>query len=278
MSGESPTSPPEGHGASPVRWWGELTTLEVKRVVSRDPVLILPLAALEQHGPHLPLSTDEIIGRGLLEGAFRALSPELPVWSLPVQSLGASAEHEAFSGTVSLDAGELERLVVSVGEALARAGARRLVLANSHGGNRHMMQTAALRLRRDQGLLVVTVSYPRLPRPGGIDLPEEEWRHGLHGGALETAMMLHLRPDLVRKDRLRPAPSLGEELETTLERLGAEGAAAFAWLAGDLHPSGVTGDPTLATPAMGRVLVEHYGNELARVVRDARAFPLERLR
>lgn len=278
MSPEPRAPRTEGDGSSSVRWWGELTSLEVQRAVSPDPVLVLPLAAFEQHGPHLPLSTDEIIGVGLLESAFRALSPEFPAWSLPVQSLGASAEHEAFSGTVSLDAAELERVLVTVGEAVARAGVRRLVLANSHGGNRHVMQTAALRLRQERGLLVVTVSYPRLPSPEGIDLPEEEWRHGLHGGALETAMMLHLRPDLVREDRLRAAPSLGQELETTLERVGAEGAAAFAWLAGDLHPSGVTGDPTLATPSMGRVLVEHYGRELARVIRDTRAFPLERLR
>jgi creatinine amidohydrolase len=151
------------------------------------------------------------------------------------------------------------------------------VLANSHGGNRSAMDQAGLALRAEHDLLVVKASYTRFARPTDVDLPDAEWRHGLHGGALETAMMLHLRADLVREDAIDDFPSLGADLEKQLRRTGPEGQASFAWLAGDLNPWGVVGDATLASAAMGERLVEHYGRALADVILDARDFPLDRL-
>jgi creatinine amidohydrolase len=126
-------------------------------------------------------------------------------------------------------------------------------------------------------MLVVHASWFRFPRPDDVDLPEGEWRHGIHGGAVETAMMMHLQPDLVRSDQATNARSLGEELGETLRRLAPEGSASFSWLAGDLNPSGVVGDATLADADMGGRLVAHYGGVLAEVIEDARAFPMDRL-
>lgn len=260
-----------------IRYWQSLTTRDVAAVVGRDPVVILPLAAIEQHGPHLPLSTDLEIGLGLLAAAFRALPPDFPAWVLPPQPTGASLEHAHLAGTVSLDPDVLAAVIVAHGESLARCGVRRLVLSNSHGGNRHAIETAGLRLREAFGLLVVKTTHTRFPPPDTVSLPEAEWRHGLHGGAVETAMMLHLRPDLVRLDAVADAPSLGALLETRARRLRPEGPAAFSWLADDLHPSGVTGNATLADAVMGRRLVDHYGAALADVIRDAGEFPLDRL-
>ncbi len=260
------------------RYWQTLTTVEAARLAERDPVVVLPLAALEQHGPHLPLSTDLDIGIGLLERASEDLPDDFPLWVLPPLALGASREHARFAGTVSLDPALLGALVQAHGEALARAGVRRLVLSNSHGGNRAALDAAALRLRDELGLLVVKANYFLFPRPDDAQLPESEWRHGLHGGAVETAMMLHLRPDLVRMDAARPARSLGEDLERTLRRVDAGGdAAAFAWLAGDLNPSGAAGNAALADADLGARLVAWYGAALAEVIRDAGRFPLERL-
>ena len=139
------------------------------------------------------------------------------------------------------------------------------------------METAGLQLRREHGLLVVKATYFAFERPPDVDLPESEWRHGLHGGALETAMMLHLHPNRVRTEQVARFASLGQELESAGSRILPEGPAAFAWLAGDLNPRGVAGDARLATAKMGRRLVEHYGDTLAAIVRDARAFPIERL-
>jgi creatinine amidohydrolase len=257
--------------------WMALTSPEVAAFAAGDPVAVLPLAAVEQHGPHLPLSTDVDIGEGILREALHRVSTDLPVRVLPTLAVGASAEHGTFAGTLSLEPGVLEAVLYGVGSGVAAAGVRRLVVFNSHGGNRAPLDSAALRLRRDRGMLVVKANWFRFPRPGGVALPEDEWRHGLHGGAVETAMMLHLHPDRVRLDRLATAPSLGTELARHFRHLGPEGEVSFAWMAGDLHPSGITGDPRLADAEMGARMVAHHAGVLAKVIEEARAFPLERL-
>jgi creatinine amidohydrolase len=263
--------------ASPIRWWQSLTTADADRVARADPVVILPLAAIEQHGPHLPLSTDVDIGLGLLAQAFRALPPEFPAWALPPQPVGCSREHGRFAGTLSLEPELLVALIEQIGDGLAAVGVRRLVLCNSHGGNRHALDDAALRLRDAHEMLVVKASWFRFPRPDFVEIDEGEWKHGLHAGLVETAMMLHLEPGLVRMDVAPDAHSLGADMERGLQRLGPEGAASFAWLAGDLNPSGAVGNARAADAALGARLVAHYGAVLAEVIRDARAFPLDRL-
>ena len=259
--------------------WEAMTSPEVADLVRRDPVVVLPLAAVEQHGPHLPLSTDLDIGRGLLAQAAAGLPVGFPVRALPALAIGASTEHvqAGLAGTLALDSEQLADCIVRIGAGLADSGVRRLVLSNSHGGNRHAMETAGLRLRREHGLLVVKATYFSFERPADVDLPEAEWRHGLHGGAVETAMMLRLHPDRVRTTEAARFPSLGEALEAAGSRILPEGPAAFAWLARDLNRSGAAGDAGLATAEMGRRLVEHYGDTLAAIIRDAREFPIERL-
>lgn len=258
-----------------IRYWHSLTTPEARELAMRDPVVILPVAAIEQHGPHLPLSTDLEIGRGILEVCFLRLAPGFPAWALPPQVVGSSLEHLRFPGTLSLSPEILGETLFQLGEAVARSGVRRLVFFNSHGGNRPVLDAAALRLRAELDVLVVKASYPRFPRPPGVDLPDPEWQHGFHGGAVETSMMLHLRSDLVRMEALSDFPSLGQELRGPV---GPEGVAPFAWLAGDLNPQGVVGDPRKADPSSGARMVAHYGEILAEIVEDTRNFPLERLR
>lgn len=262
---------------SSLRYWQSMTTVDARRAAERDPVVILPLASIEQHGPHLPLSTDLDIGMGLLASAFRHLTTDFPAWVLPPQAVGSSREHVRFAGTLSLEPELLTAVIYQCGLAIAGCGVRRLLLSNSHGGNRAVVDAAGLKLRDERGLLVVKVNYFDLPRPEGLDFPDAEWRHGLHGGAVETAMMMHLRPDLVRTGEIREARALGEELEGKMRRLGPEGAVSFSWLADDLNRSGVVGDARRADAAKGERLVAHYGKALAEVIQDARSFPLERL-
>ena len=258
--------------------WHDLTNAEAKDVVAQDPVLILPLAATEQHGPHLPPSTDVDIGLGLLSSAFRQLPDNFPAWVLPMQAVGASREHARFPETVSVTHEQLSQRIYETGSTVAACGVKRLLLANSHGGNPPAMAAAGLRLREEHNLLVVHANYFRFPRPVDVKLPATEWRHGFHGGAVETAMMLHLHPERVRLDTLPHNRSLGQDLAATLQFLSPEGStASFSWLAGDLHPSGVTGDTRLADANMGQHLVTSYGTVLARIIEDAKAFPVERL-
>jgi creatinine amidohydrolase len=140
-----------------------------------------------------------------------------------------------------------------------------------------VLNSAGLRLRREHKLLVVKVSYLEFPPLPAAELPVSEWRHGLHGGAVETAMMLHLRPDLVRTEQIGNARPLGEDLAATMRHLTPEGVASFAWMAADINRSGVSGDARLANAPRGELLVNYYGEALADVIRDAKDFPLERL-
>jgi len=260
------------------RLWQSMTTADAEHIGELNPVVVLPLAAIEQHGPHLPLSTDFEIGRGLLAAALDRLSADFPVRVLPPQAVGASLEHMRFAGTLSVEPDLLTRVIVSHGAAVARVGVKRFVLFNSHGGNKHVIEGAALRLRHDHGLLVVAASYFNMARPPDVELPPGEWRHGLHGGAVETAMMLHLRPDLVRTREVRAHASFAQELEKANSQVGTDTPGRFAWLAGDLNPSGAVGDASLASAAMGKRFVEHYGALLAQIIQDARAFPVDRLK
>lgn len=262
----------------PIRYWHSLSSPELGALIEKDPVAVLPLAAIEQHGPHLPLSTDLDIAMGLVRGAFRRLPSDFPALVLPALAVGASDEHMDLPGTLTVGTDLMTDLVRARGEDVSRTGIRRLVLLNAHGGNRAALESAGLTLRREEGLVVVKADYFRFPRPPDIELPPSEWRRGIHGGAVETAMMLHLCPDDVRLDRVADFESVDSDLEDDLERLTAGGPLAFSWLARDLHESGVVGDARLATARLGERLVAHYGTVLAELIRDARTFSLDRLR
>ena len=253
--------------------WAELTTTDFAGGRLRDALAILPVAAVEQHGPHLPLATDAIINQGVIDAASAFLSPQLPVIVLPMQAIGTSHEHLAFPGTLSLDASTLLKLWTAVGEAVARAGLRKLLIFNSHGGQTGLPEIVATDLRARLGMIVGWGS------PGAFGAPEGavsrgETVHGLHGGLKETAMLLHLRPDLVRRDALAVFPSAGEAMETDFMRLRATGRTGFGWQTQDLNPAGVVGDALAATAELGKLLVDHAARGLAELIQDLLRFEL----
>ncbi|MDR5891417.1 creatininase family protein [Halomonas mongoliensis] len=259
--------------------WQDLTTPELA-ALPKESVAVMALGAIEQHGAHLPLSTDLDIGEGLLAAALAQLPAGFPLVQLPSLAVGASDEHLSFPGTLSLSPELAIAALEAHGEAVARAGFQRLIWLNSHGGNKAVMDLAALRLRRRHGLLVVKVHYMRMPLPDDLPeatLPAEELRHGLHGGALETALMRHLAPHKVRLAHLDHPISRGQAMADEGQLLGPEGEAAFAWLAEDLHPGGVVGNADLGTAALGGRLVAHYAGRIARILQETRAMRLERI-
>jgi creatinine amidohydrolase len=238
---------------------------------------VLPLAAIEQHGEHLPLSTDLDIARGLLQAALPRLRAGLPVCVLPPLAVGLSLEHTAFAGTLSLSPETALAVLGELGDSVARAGFRRLVLFNSHGGNKAIVDLAALRLRAAHRMLVVKANYFRFAPPPDA-LPADELRHGLHGGALETALMLQLAPHKLRRSAMAEHVALGARMAAAGQLLGPEGEAGFGWMAQDLDACGVAGDARLADAALGGRLVAHYAAALARLIEETHDFDLRCLR
>lgn len=269
----------DGRAMTRIAHWSALTGPELATIAARDPVALLPVAAIEQHGPHLPLATDVIIGNGIIEAAERRLAAApaaLDLVVMPGLTLGASLEHSHFPGTLTLSADQAIAQTHAAGAAVAAAGIRRLVIFNSHGGNKAVVDLAALQLRAAFDLLVVKANYFRFATPADA-LGADELAHGLHGGALETAMMLHLAPDAVRVDALADYDALGAKRARAGATLGPEGDAGFAWMAEDLHPAGVAGNAAVADAATGQRLVAGFAARLAEIVIETAGFDLSTL-
>ena len=256
------------------RLWQELTTEDVAALDRSRTVAVLPVAAVEQHGPHLPLGTDAMINEGVLARALAQAPADLPIVVLPMLSIGASGEHQDFAGTLSLKARTLLDLVTEVAEGLVRAGLRKLVLFNSHGGQPQVLEMVAQDLRTRHGTIVVVANAWRMMDREAV-LPPAEREAGLHAGGFETALMLHLRPDLVRRDKIRDFPSTARKLEREFPSLAAHGRVAFAWQAQDLNPAGAVGDARLGTAEMGRKLVDDAAARLIRLVEELARLPAQ---
>jgi len=183
--------------ALPRRRWCEMTSADFAEVDPARWLAVLPVGAVEQHGPHLPLSVDATINQGLLERALARTPAELPVTALPMTWVGRSEEHVDYPGTLTLSAETLRRQWYELGSSTARAGVRKLLFFNSHGGQIQVMQIVARQLRIDHDMFVAAVSWPQLGLPDGLVEPAEQ-RHGIHAGDVETSLMLALSPAAVR--------------------------------------------------------------------------------
>lgn len=262
--------------AVPTHRFEELTSADLARLGPEglsEAVAVLPIAAVEQHGAHLPLGTDAIIADALVERAVALLPPTLLATFLPVQRVGTSDEHLTFPGTLSLDWQTGAQVLIRLGEGVARAGFRRLAIVSSHGGNTPVAEIAALDLRRRLGLVVATASWNRFGLPDGL-FPADEIAHGIHGGAVETSLMLRFRPDLVRREAIAAQPSLQGEMERGNSYLRAHGRLGFGWLAEDLNPAGTVGDARLATPEAGERIARHQAEGFVRYLGELARFRL----
>jgi creatinine amidohydrolase len=258
-------------------YWQELTSDELRMVDPERTLALLPVAAIEQHGPHLPLCTDAVINDGIVSGALERLPEGLSVLVLPSLNLGHSLEHTGFPGTLSVGAETLLGLWTDVGRCAARCGIRKLVIFNSHGGQTHLVDLAALRLRAELDMLVVRASYFRFGAPDGL-FDDGELAHGIHGGEIETSLMLRLRPDLVRRDRLRDFEGLPGRMSRDNALLGPEQPIGFGWMSQDLNPQGVCGAAAHADAVRGAALLEHLLDRLIRLLREVADTPLDVLR
>jgi creatinine amidohydrolase len=253
--------------------WYELGWTDFQARDMARTVAVLPIAAVEQHGPHLPVGVDSIIAEGHVAAVKAALPEDVDALFLPVQRIGKSNEHLHFPGTLTLSAETAIRGWTEIGESVARAGCRRLVIVNSHGGNMAVMDIVARELRVRCGMLAVSSAWARLGTPPGLT-SEREQVHGIHGGDYETSLMLHFRPDLVKREAMRDYPSKAEAHAARFARLRVTQPVGFGWMSQDLNPDGVVGEAHLATAEKGAAIADHVTKEFVKLLRDAAAFDL----
>jgi len=275
---DMPAQPPR------TRQWSDLATTDFATLDLQRAIAVLPLGATEQHGPHLPLSVDANLAHSMVQAATAHLPADLPALFLPVQRIGYSPEHAAFAGTLSLKADTVMRLWTDIAESVLASGVRKLVLFNTHGGNVGLMDVVARDWRSRLGMLVYSTSWFNLPllEADGKDamerFPAEEQRFGVHGGQIETAMMLALKPRLVRQSRFKFFDSTSQLRARDYPTLGNGRSAKLAWAAQDLNPEGAAGNAAAADLEDGLALIDAAGRALATLLKEVDRLPADTLR
>ena len=259
------------------RYWQEMTTEDFELLDAESVIAILPVAAIEQHGPHLPVEVDTRINIGLIGRMIELAPPELSIAVLPTMPVGKSNEHLAFPGTLSLSAETLIRLWTEIGECVHRAGIRKMVIFNTHGGQPQIADIVARDLRVRLGMFVVCANGYGLGKPEGL-FPEAELQHGIHGGTSETSMMLHLRPDLVKMDKAMNFVPLSVAMERDYELLMPEGRVGFGWQTQDLNPHGACGDASVADAQRGKIAIDFAAQRFVTLLQEIARYPLSNIK
>jgi len=254
---------------------GTMTASETSSPSPRA-IAVLPLGATEQHGPHLPFDTDTIIAEGVAARARSLMPRGMEVHFLPVEPVGYSIEHIDVPGTKTLGYAEAIERWIGIGRECHERGFRRFVMLNAHGGNAPLMTIVATELRVRHKMLAVATSWTRFGYPTYI-VSTREKALGIHGGLIETSVMLALRPDLVDMARARNFPSAQEHFEREFRHLRAYGPHAFGWKISDLSPEGVTGDASAASAAGGEVILDHAAKGFTQLLDDVARFDLSTL-
>jgi len=233
------------------RYWIDYPATDL-RIDPAKTIAILPTAAVEQHGPHLPVGVDTMINQGLCDLLVERCPEELDIRLLPIMAVGKSNEHLYAPGTLTLSAETALRAWTEIGLSVARAGVRKMLIVNSHGGNTDLISIVARELRVRAGMYCLRMGWGAGGVPEGVYSPQE-MAQGIHGGDNETSLMLHFRPDTVDM-------SQAQDFRWTHEQgdIPPIGAVAHGWIASDVNPAGVAGEAQLASAEKGSRTADHY--------------------
>lgn len=260
----------------PPRDWNDIRRPDVADADRTRWIAVLPLAATEQHGPHLPFETDVMIAQAYLARVRELLPDSMPVTFLPVEPVGISSEHTDFPGTLTLAPETALQNWIALGRDVVQAGIKKLVMVTSHGGNSAAMSLVAQELRTREKMLAVATAWSRLSAAKTL-FPTEEVEHGVHGGAVETSIMLARYADQVRREAIANFRPSTIAMEKDFRWLSSQRPAPFAWQAQDLHPSGAAGDATLASAESGERLINQGAQVFCELLADVDRFDLKLL-
>jgi creatinine amidohydrolase len=264
---------------TPSRFWADLKTTDFAQLEAAKTVAVLPVGATEQHGPHLPLSVDQSLVDGVVAACLPLLPADVPVLVLPTQSVGYSPEHSQFPGTLTLPFNTVVKTWVGIGECVARAGVKKLLLLNAHGGQVSLMDIVARELRIEAGLIVYSCNWWNLPLGDAVDgqFSADEHRFGVHAGEIETSMMLALRAQLVDMAQASDFKSTSQQRASQYPILGNGRSAKLGWAMQDYNAQGAAGNAARATADKGRAVLDAAGQQLALLLQEISSLPLSTL-
>ncbi|MEJ5992602.1 creatininase family protein [Ramlibacter sp. PS3R-8] len=265
--------------ALPSRFWADLGTTDFAGIDPARTVAVLPVGATEQHGPHLPLSVDRAIVDGIVARALPQLPADLPVLVLPTQQVGYSPEHADFPGTLTLPIETVIATWVALGESVARAGVKKLLLFNGHGGQASLLDIVARELRVRCDLIVYGCNWWNLPLGEAVDglFSAGEHRFGVHAGDIETSLMLALQAPGVRMAQARDFPSTSRQRAAAYPVLGNGRSAKLGWAMRDYNTEGAAGNAAAATAQKGAAVLDAAAAQLAALLQEMAALPLSTL-
>ena len=255
------------------RFWADFTARDFAAQERESLVAVLPISATEQHGPHLPFSVDRAILDGIIAAAVPQIPETLPALFLPTMPVGKSNEHNAWPGTLSVSAQTLISLLMEIGDSVAAAGVRKLVILNSHGGQIAPMDIVARDLRVRHRMLTIAANWFAHGVPDGL-FPEDERRFGIHAGDMETSVMLALHGELVQMDHARDFRPAVADIDGTYSHVGLSPAGKLGWMAQDMNAAGACGNAAAATADKGRTVIDHAARQLVSLLDEVHRLPL----
>ncbi|OYY51701.1 MAG: creatininase [Polaromonas sp. 39-63-203] len=265
------------------RFWADLKSPDLAGLDRARCIAVLPVAAIEQHGPHLPLNVDTKLVEGVIAAALPHLQADLPVLFLPTQAVGFSPEHARFAGTLTLKAETVIRLWTEIAESVAASGVNKLVLLNAHGGQVGLLDVVARDVRARLGMLVYSVSWFNLPLRDaqGASLADlfsaDEHRFGIHAGEIETSMLLALAPQQVDMAQAQNFHSASQDRAEKFSILGDGKSAKLGWQMQDYNPHGAVGNAAAASADKGRAVLDAAGRSLATLLAQIDQLPADTL-